>query len=639
MNTSNIEQKKLVNLNYSLNRELIRSNRAGSYSSTTIIGCNTRKYHGMLICPLEDGSKHVLLSELEDTIIQKDKSFRLGIRKYKDGTYNPHGHTYISGFGTEHIPYKIYTVGGVVLKREMLLTKDEPRIMVRYTILDQHSPVTLRIQPFLAFRSIHEVKRANMYANVKTENVSNGIKSRLYDNYPNLYMQVSRKSEFISAPDWYYDIEYQKEKERGYDYLEDLFVPGFFNVKAVKGDVIVFTAGLEETDTKTLTKRFISEIKNRTPRTDFLSSLRNSAEQFFVKRTNETLITAGFHWYRFLFREGLISLPGLTLSTGNTKLFIEVFDSIVNKFNTYTSDISPDVALRFFRTLQQYTDVTGEYEFIWNRYSKLLIKILKDFNTERFYTKLMPNGLLYIPEIVTTRTWMNETVDGTAVTPRNGYVVEINALWYNALRYFEQIAGLNNYKITPSIQKGIADKVNESFAEIFMNEKENCLYDFVTESKKNDFIRPNQIFAAALPYSPLSDIQKKFVIEKVKTHLITERGLRSLCPQNKDYKSNYKGNEEQRHQARHQGTIHPWLLGLFCEAWLRLHGKDGLNYVTEIYNNFTDTRYDSGIGTVSELYSGNPPYEPEGAISYAPSVAELLRIRMMIDNISMLNFE
>ncbi len=631
MNSLNIEQNKLVNLEYSLSKELIRSNRAGSYSSTTLVGCNTRKYHGLLISPLSDGSKHVFLSELEETIIQKERSFSLGIRKYGGNIYHPHGHTYITDFGTDYIPYKIYKVGGVILKKELLLAKDEARILIRYTILDQHSPTILRLKPFLAFRNIHEVKRENLDAKVKSKEITNGIKSRLYENYPDLYMQLSRKSKFISAPDWYKDIEYEKEKERGYEFIEDLFVPGYFEIKVKKGDVIVFSAGLSQTNTKILTGKFKKEIKNRVPRTDFYNSLINSGEQFFVRRKNETLFTVGYHWYRFMFREALIALPGLTLSSGNKKMFIEVFDSIVNKFNSHKNDISPDVALRIFRTLQAYTNYSGEYEFIWKKYGKLLIRILKDFNTDKYYTRIKENGLLYIPENITTRTWMNETVEGKPVTPRTGFVVELNALWYNALRYFEQIAGKNNYKITKSVQKGIADKASESFLHIFWNEKERYLYDFVTEDFTDNSIRPNQIFAASLPYSPLSDLERKYVTEKVKTHLLTERGLRSLCPKNSAYKPEYKGNEYERHSARHQGTIHPWLIGAFCEAWLRLFKKEGVNLVTRLYENFEQTGHEAGLGTISELYSGNPPYKPEGAISYAPSVAELLRVKMMID--------
>ena len=630
----NIKQGQLVNLNFSLDKELIRSNRAGSYASTTLAGCNTRKYHGLLISPLEDGSKHLFISELEETIVQKDKSFNLGIRQYEDGTFFPHGHTYATEFGTEHIPYKIFSVGGVRIKKEQLLTLEEARSLIRYTILDLHTPTKLRLKPFLAFRSIHEVKRANMNANVKSESIPNGIKSCLYQGYPDLHMQLSRQCKFVSAPDWNYNIQYSVEKERGYEYLEDLFVPGYFEIDIKKDDVIVFSAGLEETDTKTLTKKFVSEIKSRTPRTDFESSLKNSAEQFFVFRKTETLFTAGYHWYRFMYREALNALPGLTLSVGDNETFIMAFDSIAKKFDEQKQDISPDIALLIFRNLQQYFEYSADHEMIWEKYGKLMIKTLSDFNTERFYTTIKENGLLYISEQHTTRTWMNETVNGVPVTPRFGYTVELNALWYNALRFFEQISALNNFKLTKATQKGLADKVAESFPEIFWNAEDKCLYDFVTIDFINKFIRPNQIFAASLPYSPLSDLQKAGIAEKVKNDLLTERGLRSLCPKNMLYKAVYTGTEAERHGARHQGTIHPWLLGPFCEAWLRIYSKDGLYLVSEIYEKMKETIYEGGLGTISELYSGAPPYEPKGAISYAPSVAELLRIKMLMDKYS-----
>ncbi len=235
-----IEKDKLVNLEYALSKELLRSNRAGSYASTTICGCNTGKYHGLLISSLKDDNKHVLLSSVDETVIQMGKEFRLGIHQYKDDVYFPHGHRYLIGFDSEPIPVKTYRVGGVILKKELLLAEDDDGILIKYTVEDAHSPTVLRLQPLLAFRNIHALSKENLKVNNKTIEVQNGIKVKMYDSYPYLYMQTSKNGNFITAPDWNKNVLYEKEKNRGYDFLEDLFTYGFFELKVKKGDEIIF---------------------------------------------------------------------------------------------------------------------------------------------------------------------------------------------------------------------------------------------------------------------------------------------------------------------------------------------------------------------------------------------------------------
>lgn len=632
-----IEKDKLVNLEYALGKELIRSNRAGSYASTTLNGCNTRKYHGLLVSPLKDGNKHVLLSSLDETIIQRGKEFRLSIHQYPDNVYYPHGHRYLIGFETEPIPVITYRVGGVILKKELLLVQAEERILIKYTVVDAHSPTILRLQPLTAFRNIHELGKENMDVNIKTTEVQNGIKYRMYDNYPFLYMQTSKNGKFITAPDWNKNILYKEEEKRGYDYLEDLFTIGFFEINVKKGDEVIFSAGLSESKTRGLNTKFNSEIQKRTPRINFENNLLNSAQQFFIKKKKDNCIITGFHWYSSEMRESLLALPGLTLFNNDTDTFIKIFDTILKKFMSSKVEYSSDIPLLIIRTLQEYVVFADNCEAVWKKYGKNILTILRNLKAGNYQAVLHDNGLLYIPEEYPTSTWMGEYSDEKPVTPRTGFVVEINALWYNALQYLSGVADLSNSRILANEIDNLPEKVQHFFNVTFINEQDKYLYDFVNDHEQNDDIRPNQIFAVSLPYSPLSDKMKKNVLKKTEKHLLTKKGLRTLSPKNPKYQGKYKGNENARNNARHQGTIHPWLIGEYCKAWLNLYNLQGLPYVEKIYKQFEDEMNEHGLGTISELYDGNPPHTANGAISYAPSIGALLNIKMRIEECKLNN--
>lgn len=626
-----IEKDKLVNLEYALNKELIRSNRAGSYASTTLNGCNTRKYHGLLVSPLKDGNKHVLLSNLDETIIQRGKEFRLGMHQYPGEVFFPHGHRYFIGFETEPIPAKTYRIGGVILKKELLLVQEEARILIKYTVEDAHSPTVLRLLPLLAFRNIHELGKENMYVQNKTYEVQNGIKYKMYDNYPYLFLQTSKKGKFITAPDWNKNNFYKEEKNRGYECLEDLFSVGFFEVHVKKGDEIIFSAGLTEAKTRGLNTKFNSEINKRIPRINFENNLINSAQQFIIKEKNEACIISGFHWYSSEIRESLISLSGLTLYNNDTDVFIKVFDTILKKVLNEDNKYAPDIPLLLIRALQDYVGFADNCEKVWKKYGKSILQILRNIKAGKFQAELHENGLLYIPENFPASTWMSEYANDKPVTPRTGFVVEINALWYNALQYLSGVAELNNSTALKKEIDNLPEIVQYFFNSTFINEDEKYLYDFVNDTEQNDDIRPNQIFAVSLPYSPLTDNIKKNILKKVEKHLLTKKGLRTLSPKNPKYKGKYTGNENNRNKARHQGTVHPWLIAEYCKAWLNLYKKQGLSYVEKIYNQFEDEMHTHGLGTISELYDGNPPHTPNGAISYAPGIASLLRIKMFTE--------
>ena len=319
----------MTNLEEALPREILRTNRSGAYHCTTIVDCNTRKYHGLLVIPVPelDDENHVLLSSLDETVIQHGAEFNLGLHKYQGDNYSPRGHKYIREFECEKVPTTIYRVGGVILKKEKLFVHHENRILIRYTLLDAHSATILRLRPFLAFRSVREYTHENAQASREYQVVSNGIKTCMYPGYPELYMQLNKKNEFHYLPDWYRGIEYPKEQERGYDFNEDLYVPGYFEVEIKKGESIVFSGGVSEIGTRSLKKTFEDEVEERTPRDTFRHCLINAAHQFLNKQENEFYILAGYPWFKCRARDLFISLPGLTLAINEVSKFEMVMET------------------------------------------------------------------------------------------------------------------------------------------------------------------------------------------------------------------------------------------------------------------------------------------------------------------------
>lgn len=637
------DKDKLINLEYSLSKEIIRSNRAGSFASLTIIGCNTRKYHGLLICPLEqfDGEKHVLLSLLDETIVEKDKEFNLGIHKYEGDNYFPKGHKYVRNFEAETVARTTYRVGSVILVKRSVLVEREQQMLLKYTLVDAQTHIRIRLKPFLAFRNIHALSKANLYANNKVRKVSNGIMSRMYDGYPGLYMQLSKKAEFIHVPDWYYNIEYMREMERGYDYKEDLFVPGYFELSMKKGESIVFSASTRETNPVALKRKYTTELARRIPRTSFYHCLANSAQQFIVRTEKKTEVVAGFPWFGTWGRDTFIALPGLTLALDDKDAFIAVMDTMVRKlknglFPNTGSDINPaynsvDAPLWFIWALQQYSHYDGSAD-LWKKYGKAIQNILNNYRIGTLYhIKMEDNGLIYAGQAGVALTWMDAVVHGFPVTPRTGMQVEINALWYNAILFSLQIAGKSGDTRFTGEWEQVSKLTGTSFIQTFWSEEKKYLADYVDGDYKDFTVRPNQVIAASMEYTPLTKDMIKMVLDVVEGELLTPRGLRTLTPTNENYKGVYRGNQEERDLAYHQGTAWPWLLQHFAEAYLKIHKNSGLSLVKKIYEGFEEVMTDYGIGSVSEIYDGDPPHEARGALSQAWSVAALLRIRKLIE--------
>lgn len=647
MSYINFDKNQLVNLEYSLNRELLRSNRAGSYANSTIVNCNTRRYHGLLVTPQPgiDNENHVLLSSLDETVIQMDAEFNLGIHKYPGGIYNPKGHKYFRDFSTEPYPKMTYRVGGVILTKEMVFMTQEDRMIIRYTLVDAHSPTRLRLKPYLAFRNIHTLSRENIFADKKYEKVPGGIRVRMYQGYTDLFMQLSRQNEYTHVPDWYYSIEYQEEMERGYDYQEDLYVPGFFELEIKKGESIYFAAGTRELNPASMSRVFKAELEKRIPRNNFANCLINSAQQFIIRRDKRTEVVAGFPWFGRSGRSTFVSLPGLTLAEGDTATCKAVIDTMVSEMQgplfplfgrgSSATYHAADTSLWFFWTLQQYLECTGDRKAVWKEYGKRMKTILEGYRQgTEFNIQMDSDGLISAGVHGMALTWMDAVANGKPVTPRIGKAVEINALWYNAVCFALELAQATGDKTFIKEWQDIADMVPASFTGTFWSPERRYLADYVDGAYRDWAVRPNMVLATSLPYSPVTEEIRKEVLSRVKQELLTPRGLRTLTPKSPVYKGSYYGNQAERELAYHQGSVSPWLLGHFVEGYLKIHGKSGLSLIKSLFEGFEPVMTEHGIGTISELYDGDPPHAGRGAISQASSVAELIRIGHLIKKYS-----
>ena len=624
----------MINLEESLKREILRTNRNGAYHCTTVVDCNTRKYHGLLVMPVPelDDDNHVLLSSLDETVIQHDAPFNLGLHKYEGDNYSPKGHKYIREFSCDTVPRTVYRVGGVVLSKEKVFSLYENRIMIKYTLEDAHSDTTLRFKPFLAFRSVNVLARSNAYVNKLYQDVPNGIKTCMYRGYPELYMQFNKKAKFVFEPYWYNGIEYPKEQERGYPYKEDLYVPGYFEVPIKKGETIIFSAGVSQVATNQLKKLFETEALARTPRTSFYNCLKNSAQQFYFRpKEEDAYLLAGYPWFKVRARDLFISLPGCTLSIEDPVRFEKIMHTAIPAIRSFMQTgkadevireiENPDVFLWAIWAMQQYSRKMG-VEKSKELYFNFIGEIITYFREQKHPDmKLMENGLLFVEGRNKALTWMNSTVDGKPVVSRSGYIVEFNTLWYNALNFYKELSG----EIYIDTIDTIIRSMNTSFVDTFLNGY-NYLLDSVSGGYVDWSVRPNMIFAVAFPYSPLNKIQMCAFVDMVTKDLVTPKGLRSLSPKSEGYRPNYVGTQRERDLAYHQGTAWPWLLGAYLESYLKIFGKGGISFVERMLISMEEEMSLHCIGTLAETFDGNPPFKGRGAVSFAMNVAAMLRV-------------
>ena len=624
----------MINLEESLTREVLRTNRLGAYHCTTVVDCNTRKYHGLLVMPVPaiDDDNHVLLSSFDETVIQHGAEFNLGLHKYAGDNFSPKGHKYIREYSSETVPRTLYRVGGVIFSKEKVFSMYENRIMIKYTLEDAHSATTLRFRPFLAFRSVKNLTQANGNVNQSYEEVTNGIKTCMYPGYPELYMQFNKKVKFVYEPYWYNGIEYPKEQERGYPYQEDLYVPGYFEVPIKKGETIIFSAGDSAVATTRLKALYENEVVARTPRTRLFNCLKNYDQKcYFSPKEDDAYLLAGYPWFKVRARDLFVALPGSTLSIDDPVRFEKIMHTAMpamraymenGRFDAVIREIEhPDVFLWAIWAIQQYAKHEGveKARELYGDFVKEVIDYIRDQKHPDM--KLMENGLLFANGKDKAITWMNSTVNGKPVVTRSGYIVEFNALWYNALCFYtELMGGVPVEGIDPIIKS-----MDKSFPETFVNGY-NYLFDSVNGSTVDWSVRPNMIFAVALPYSPLTRMQKRAVVDIVTKELLTPKGLRSLSPKSEGYRPYYVGPQYERDLAYHQGTAWPWLLGAYLEAYLRVFGKSGVAFAERMLISLEEEMSLHCIGTIPELFDGNPPFTGRGAVSFAMNVAAILRV-------------
>ena len=646
----------MTNLQESLRRELLRTNRSGAYSSSTLVDCNTRKYHGLLVVPVPelDDENHVLLSSLDCTVIQHGAEFNLGLHKYQGNNFSPNGHKYIREFDASLVPTTTYRVGGVILKKEVIFQHYEDRILIRYTLVDAHSATTLRFRPFLAFRSVRQFTHENSTASREYSQVDNGIKTCMYAGYPALFMQFSKKNEFVFQPDWYRGVEYPKEQERGYASNEDLYVPGYFEMPIKKGESIIFSGSTSQIKSSTLKKLFDEEVADRVPRDNFYHCLVTAAHQFHfrdrrsgtmekIDKKDERYLLAGYPWFKARARDTFIALPGLTLAIGERDYFELVMRTAERGLREFMEEKplsvkiyeieQPDVPLWAVWAIQQYAKDAGR-EQCFKLYGKLLQDIVHYIiKGGHPNLRLDENGLLYSNGRDKAVTWMNSTANGRPVVPRSGYIVEFNALWYNALKFCASMAAeKGDEKGAQDLEKR-AELAKTSFVDTFVNEY-GYLLDYVDGNMMDWSVRPNMIFAVALDYSPLSQQQMKSVVDICTRELLTPKGLRSLSPKSGGYNPIYVGPQTQRDYAYHQGTAWPWLGGFYMEASLKLYKRSRLSFIERQLVGYEDEMDYHAIGTISELFDGNPPFHGRGAMSFAMNVAEILRTLQLLDKYS-----
>lgn len=640
------DKNLLINLEQSLRLEVLRTNQSGAYHCTTIVGANTRKQHGLLVIPVPeiDDNSHVLLSSLDETVIQHGAPFNLGLHRYSGGVYSPNGHKYIREYDCERVPTHTFRVGGVILKREKIFITNENRILIRYTLVDAHSKTTLQFRPFLAFRNANDLCVENQVASRDYKEVSNGISTCMYEGYPELFMQVNHKPKFVFDPHWYKGIEYIKDQERGIPYTEDLYVPGYFEVDMKKGDTIIFSAGVSEVNTRMLTKMYEDEIKTRTPRTSFYNCLKNSAKQFYMTNADGHYMLAGYPWFKVRARDEFIALPGCTLSNHHRPDFEAIMDTAKEAFTRWMETGEPDkhlqgidlpdVPLWAAWAIQRYshdTDVPTARE----RYGELVAQLI-DFIIDGKHPNLQvdDNGLVRTDGTRQPMSWMDSACpDGTPLIPRTGYLVEFNALWYNALMFLLQMYA-DDKQMQSRVERWqkISDAYAESFAPTFLNDY-GYLYDYVNGSYTDLSVRPNMVIAVGVDHTPLDRRQRKRILDFITRELLTPKGLRTLSPNSYGYNPWYVGNPEQREKAYYSGSARPWLMGFYCHAYVKVFGIGGLSFVNRMMIGFEDEMSQGAIGTLSELYDGNPPFIGRGAVSFAANVGEILRVLRLLKNL------
>lgn len=633
-------KSELVNLAYSLKREIICANKTGAYCNTSILTCNTRRYHGLLAVTLDrfGGDRFMLLSSLDESLVVNGKQFNLGIHCYGD-IYEPRGHKYIVDFNADSIPQITYQVGEMLLRKSLLLTHDRDQLMVKYELLKAPSSVKLVLRPFLAFRNVHALTHQNGDANIYGSEIQNGMAFRMYAGFPDLNLQISdSKARFISEPYWNNNITYSDERRRGFDCVEDLLVPGRFELTLRPGDSVVFSASVRQESPSSFKREFTAGVKAVGEITSYRDQLRRCADSLITDHNNRKKINAGYSWlYTGLLRETLASLPGLTLyGLESPRLFEEILDNLIadEQERLFRRTTQVEAPLLMAVDLQKYIAYGADEKAVWKKYGVVIRGILESYLPgERREISMQPNGLLWAQKDNTALTWMNAYVNGHPVTERAGYQVETNALWYNAVCFAIEMETKFGSKRSQFLPRwaAIRDMIKDNYQKTFWNDEIGCLADYVDNSGQHLEIRPNQLCAISRKYSPVDELLIPSILRVIDRELVTSRGIRTLSPRDSNYKGVYEGSQTERDLAYHQGSARPFLLDDYISVSFSVQGPSFLKRAEWLVEGFYADLNKHGVGAFSELYDGDPPHEPHGAISSALSTATLLAAEYIMD--------
>ena len=626
---------ELVNLSYSLKREIICANKTGAYCNTSIVTCNTRRYHGLLAVPVDNFGQgmYMLLSSLDESLVVDGKSFNLGIHCY-DTIYAPRGHKYIVDFEADPVPEITYKVGDLLFRKTILLAPNNDQVLIRYELAEAPAKVELQLKPYLAFRNVHSLTRENDRADTTFRKVRGGVSFRMYPGFPDLNLQLSTaRASFVSDPQWYKGITYSDEYRRGFDCKEDLFVPGHFSLGMKKGDTVIFSASVSEVAPSGMKRTFDTDVQKAGIIEDYHDQLVHCADLLIRDRGGKKQINAGYSWlYAGLLRETLYALPGLTLyADGNTELFEEILDNLIedNEERLHRRTTQIEAPLRIADVLQKYIEFGADPGKVWKKYGQTVREVIESYAPGvRAEAQVQPDGLIWAQKDGVALSWMNAYAEGRPVTERAGYQVETNALWYNTLCFAIDMESRYGAADGDFVREwtGVRDMCGKNFQKTFWCEEKGCLADYVDNSGQNTQVRPNQLYAAWLPYRAIDDETVGKIESVVRDELLTSRGIRTLSPRDPAYRGVYEGSQVERDLAYHQGCTRPYLLYLYMDINFRTQGSAFMKRAKYLVEGFYDDLNKHGVGAFSELYDGDPPHEPHGAISSALSTAALLGI-------------
>ncbi|MBV8897653.1 MAG: glycogen debranching enzyme family protein [Acidobacteriaceae bacterium] len=631
-------------LDAALGKEWLETNGIGGFASSTIVGLNTRRYHGLLTAATRPPlGRVVLLSKLEETVIRNGARTELACNEYA-GAIHPTGHEFLEEFRLDPFPVFAYRVGELAIEKRVFAVYGENTTVVQY-----HANLAcgLELRPLIAFRDYHSLTHRNDALNGEVQ-ISPGLLGVTpYRDLPALYF-AHDAGKVDATGEWYYRFRYRVEQERGLDSEEDLFQPFLIRMELAAGQTASIVVSTEQRDAKQAETMRRTEVERRHGITsnvpgesEFVQTLALAADQFIVKRGDLQTVIAGYHWFSDWGRDTMIALPGLTLATGrveNAKKILLAFAGAVSEgmlpnrwpdagevpeYNTV------DATLWFFEAIGARMRYTHDYEFLRANLMETLHSII-DWHVRgtRFGIRVQENGLLRCGEAGSQLTWMDAKLNGVPVTPRVGMPVEIQALWYNALRTMQEFSSELGEALRAEQYGAMAEKAQTTFHTLFWNAASACLYDVVDDDSRDDSIRPNQIFAISLTHPLVEGERARHVVDCVERELLTPFGLRTLSRRDSRYVGRYEGGPNLRDGAYHQGTVWSWLWGAFVAAYLRVHENDAVarQQVRSWLRNLEGHLNEAGLGQVSEIFDGDPPHHPRGCIAQAWSVGELMRI-------------